>query len=242
MEPGIGREFVEKTKHKNLGPSDQQLGIPKPPLEIPCGEERTPIQLAKPEGARSEFQKLVEGRSSVRTYASTALTQAELSYLLWCTQGVKTVDYGHTFRTVPSAGARHALETALLINNVEGLWPGLYHFRALNHTLQEFVLSDRIASEVAHACLGQNFIRQSAATFIWYADAARMTWRYQQRGYRYLFLDAGHVCQNLYLAAESIGCGACAIAAYDDDRLNDLLHLDGAENFVLYLAAVGKKP
>ena len=68
-----------------------------------------------------------------------------------------------------------------------------------------------------------------------------MTWRYSQRGYRYVFLDAGHVCQNLYLAAEAIGCGCCAIAAFDDDVMNEILGLDGKKRFVIYLAAVGKK-
>jgi SagB-type dehydrogenase family enzyme len=66
-----------------------------------------------------------------------------------------------------------------------------------------------------------------------------MTWRYQERGYRYLFLDAGHVCQNLYLAAQEINCGVCAIAAFDDDKLNELLNI-GNEQTAIYMAAVGK--
>ncbi len=81
----------------------------------------------------------------------------------------------------------------------------------------------------------------SAVTFLWVAVPYRMTWRYQERGYRYLHLDAGHVCQNLYLAAEAIDAGVCAVAAFDDDALNTLLCLDAKEAFVIYLAAVGKK-
>jgi SagB-type dehydrogenase family enzyme len=68
-----------------------------------------------------------------------------------------------------------------------------------------------------------------------------MTYRYGERGYRYLHLDAGHVCQNLYLAAEAIGCGACAIAAFEDDEVNRVLGLDGESRFAIYLGAVGKK-
>ena len=241
MEPGVGREFIERTKHKYLGPSDQQLGTTKPALEAPYEGDGKTVDLTKPASPTNDFQRLVDQRTSVRAFAASALTLDELSYLLWCTQGVKSVEYGHTFRTVPSAGARHALETVLLVNNVEGLWPGLYRYLALKHGLKEFILSDRIGSEIAHACLGQNFIKAAPVSFIWYAVVDRMTWRYNQRGYRYLFLDAGHVCQNLYLAAETIGCGACAVAAYDDDRMNEILRLDGAEAFVIYLAAVGKK-
>ncbi|MFH1570318.1 MAG: SagB/ThcOx family dehydrogenase, partial [Gemmatimonadota bacterium] len=82
----------------------------------------------------------------------------------------------------------------------------------------------------------------SAVTFFWVAVPRRTTWRYVERGYRYLHLDAGHVCQNLYLAAESIGAGTCAIAAFDDDALIDILGLDPQEAFVIYLATVGKRP
>ncbi len=78
-------------------------------------------------------------------------------------------------------------------------------------------------------------------TFAWTVDSYRMTWRYGERGYRYLHLDAGHVCQNLYLAAESVDCGVCAIAAFDDEAANRLLGLDGEEQFVIYFATVGKK-
>jgi SagB-type dehydrogenase family enzyme len=81
----------------------------------------------------------------------------------------------------------------------------------------------------------------SAVTFVWTAVPYRMTWRYGQRGYRYLHLDAGHVCQNLYLAAEALGAGACAIAAFDDERMAGLLQVDPAEEFVIYLATVGKR-
>ena len=90
-------------------------------------------------------------------------------------------------------------------------------------------------------CLGQEFVKRSAATFIWVCDVNRMTWRYSERGYRYAFMEAGHVCQNLYLSAESIGCGVCAIAAYDDDTMNQLLGLDGESQFVIYIATIGKK-
>ena len=81
----------------------------------------------------------------------------------------------------------------------------------------------------------------SAATFLWVADKKRMEWRYGDRGARYLHLDAGHVCQNLYLSAEAIESGVCAIAAFDDDEINRVVGVDGKEQFVIYVATVGKK-
>ena len=162
--------------------------------------------------------------------------------MLWCTQGVREVPHGTTtFRTVPSAGARHALETYLLVNNIVDVPPGLYRFLAVEHNLTEVISDLSIVNQLTRACLGQRMVSTSAVTFFWVAIPRRMTQRYGQRGYRYLFLDAGHVCQNLYLAAECIGCGVCAIAAYDDDDLNAILDLDGEQQFVIYLATLGKK-
>jgi SagB-type dehydrogenase family enzyme len=98
-----------------------------------------------------------------------------------------------------------------------------------------------ITERVTAGCLGQKSVESSAVTFIWVAIVDRMKWRYDVRGYRYLHLDAGHVCQNLYLASESIQCGVCALAAFDDDEINQVLGLDGKQQFVIYVAPVGKK-
>jgi len=239
---GIGQEFIEKTKYKHLGASGQQTGVHPPSLEADFGKGGEKFDLSSPDRVESELKKYIDGRTSVREYRKEHISKDELSYLLWCTQGVKkVVDGMYTFRTVPSAGARHALETLVLVNNVRGLATGVYRYLALEHKIQEFATREAVADEIAHACFGQDFVKKSAVTFIWVAVSDRMTWRYSERGYRYILLDAGHVCQNLYLAAESIGCGVCAVGAYDDDAINKLLGLDGKNKFVIYIAAAGRK-
>jgi SagB-type dehydrogenase family enzyme len=238
----IGQEFFEKTGYKHLGPSPQQRGAVPPALQVDFSEGGERIEMPSAENIGGEVQKVIEQRRSIRRYSQKVLTQQELAYLLWCTQGVKQAEAGlHTFRTVPSAGARHAFETLVLANRVEGLQPLLYQYMALEHKLGVVSRDDRMAEKIMFGCLGQNMIAKSAATFIWVADVKRMTWRYGQRGYRYILLDAGHVCQNLYLAAESIGCGACGIGAFDDDIMNETLGLDGKKHFVVYVACVGKR-
>lgn len=241
---GIGREFLEKTEYRHLSPSDQERGVAQPPLQIRLGEGEV-VELTDPRDALdggASLREAIEARRSLREYSEAPLSLAELSYLLWSTQGVsRVIPDRATFRTVPSAGARHALETVVLVNRVDGLEPGTYQYLALDHRLMSLDSSPEFADRMADACLGQKMVRDSAATFVWVADRNRMAWRYGERGVRYLFLDAGHVCQNLYLAAESIGAGACAIGAFDDGRVNDLLGLDGVERFVVYLASVGKR-
>ncbi len=246
MSKKIGHEFMVQTRYENLEPSGQKQQLPQPPLEAFYNGTETIIDLPMPEDIPAiniDFMAAVELRTSVRDYdAYTPMSLLELSFLLWCTQGVKQVlGDTATLRTVPSAGARHAFETYLLINNVEGLQPGLYRFLAMEHKLAQVNMTETIAQEITKACLGQKFVGSSAVTFIWAADVARMTWRYGERGYRYLHLDAGHVCQNLYLSAQVIGCGACAIAAFDDGLINQVIGLDGEENFVVYIGTVGKR-
>ena len=243
---GIGREFMEKTRYKYLSVSAQQQGLAQPPLQVPYEGEAEPIDLPAPSTIavpEVDLRLAIEARESVRRYANQPLSLAELSFALWCTQGVKGVqgDYA-TFRNVPSAGARHAFETYLLVNRVEALSPGLYRFLALEHKLVDMDLEPGVAEAITKACWDQAMVMRCAVTFIWVAVAERMTWRYGQRGYRYMHLDAGHVCQNLYLAAEAIEGGVCAIAAFSDEDMNPLLGLDGEEQFVIYLATMGKRP
>jgi SagB-type dehydrogenase family enzyme len=242
---GIGAEFITRTKYEFLEPSQQSRGLPQPPLELETYRDRELIELPRPEACKVpgiDLRQAIERRSSVRRYSRTPLAREELSFLLWCTQGVKEVLPGSaTLRTVPSAGARHALETYLLINSVRGLETGLYWYSALRHGLVLLDASPTLGDQLVAACLGQRFVAESAVTFIWSALTARMLWRYGERGYRYLFLDAGHVCQNLYLAAEAVGSGACGVAAFSDDGVNGFLGIDGEQQFALYLAAVGKR-
>ncbi len=246
MVKGTGREFMEKTKYKYLDRSDQVKGLPQPPLTLAPAEGRLVHRLPDPEKAPRKTVDLwdaINDRVSVRAYSEEEpLSLEELSYLLWCTQGVKEATARPaTLRTVPSAGARHCFETYVLVNRVEGLRRGLYRFLATEHSLQEVNMDPGIAEMVTQACFNQRFVMQSAATFIWTAVAYRMAWRYGERGYRYMHLDAGHVCQNLYLAAEAVGCGVCAIGAFHDDALNEALRIDGVEQFAVYVGVLGKK-
>jgi SagB-type dehydrogenase family enzyme len=245
MVKGTGRKFMEKTKYKYLEKSDQVKGLPQPPLALSPAKDKPVHRLPDPREVPRravDIWDAINNRVSVRAYSEEPLSLGELSYLLWCTQGVKEVtDRAATLRTVPSAGARHCFETYVLVNMVEGLKQGLYRFLATEHSLQEVDTDPGIAERVTQACFNQRFVMQSVATFIWTAVAYRMMWRYGERGYRYMHLDAGHVCQNLYLAAEAIGCGACAIAAFHDDALNEVLQIDGVEQFAVYVGVLGKK-
>lgn len=246
MVQGTGSEFLKKTKYPSFELTDQVRGVPQPPLEREPEPGKRIVPLPAPDSIRTgplDLREAIDRRRSVRDYDHRPLSLDELSLLLWSTQGVEHVDDDRTvtFRTVPSSGARHALETYLLVNDVEGLEPGLYRYLALEHRLVEESVEPNIAIRINGACQNQTFILRSGVTFLWVADIYLMTWRYGERGYRDIFLDAGHVCQNLYLTAELMGCGVCAVSAFGDEAMNRILGLDGEERFLVYLATVGKK-
>jgi SagB-type dehydrogenase family enzyme len=245
MSDKIGPVFIQRTKYPHLERSDQMLGKDAPEREMNRPEGAKPILLPDPETCPLEDMTVGEAiarRRSVRAFSERALSMEELSFLLWATQGVESVlPGGASLRTVPSAGARHALETFILVNRVNPLKPGVYRYLAYDRRIIALPGIESAVASLTGACLNQRMVGASAAAFFWAAVPERMTWRYSQRGYRYLFLDAGHAAQNLYLAAEAIRCGVCAIAAFDDDALNQVLGLDGEKQLALYAAVVGKK-
>jgi SagB-type dehydrogenase family enzyme len=161
-----------------------------------------------------------------------------LSQLLSATQGITHTSFGHSFRACPSAGALYPIETYVAVNQVDGLSPGIYHYYPPKHTL-ELLVQGTFGSDLAQAALGQEMVRAASVVFVWTAVVQRSKWKYKERGYRYIYLDAGHIGQNLYLAAAALDLGCCAIGALFDEEVNHLIGVDGKDETVVYMGAVG---
>ena len=160
---------------------------------------------------------------------------------MWATQGIRqNLDSGHALRTVPSAGCRHAFETYLCVLNIQDLDQGIYRYLPREHQLLFEFTEEDLNKKIRHAVLGQRYPGEAAVTFIWATIPYRMEWRYGIAAHKVIAIDAGHVCQNLYLACEAIGAGTCAIAAYDQGERDKLLRIDGQDEFTIYIASVGK--
>lgn len=243
-----GRWWMKDTirQHVDFSSTAQSRRLPPPPLQKPCAPDSVRVSLPDGQSALSRLGRMpvgeaVAARESVREYAEDPLTLEELSALLWATQGVRrALGPICALRTVPSAGARHAFETYIAASRVEGLPAGLYRFLPFDGQLVRVRIDKQIGLRSAAACLGQEFVADAAVTFFWTAIPARMEWRYGAASCKVIAIDAGHVCQNLYLACTALGAGTCAIAAYDQGACDRLLNVDGEEEFVVYVAPVGK--
>lgn len=240
-EPGIGRRFQNETKYTPeslAGHTIDFTSIPPTFKEYPNPLLRVSLPEPKAKG-ETNIWKLFLKRRSRRDYAADRpLRLNDLSALLWAAQGL-TAQFGDTFfRTAPSAGALYPVETYLSVRAVEGLEEGIYHFRPGDYDL-ELLKKGHFAVQLARAGLQQSVLLHAQVTFVWSAIIARGRWKYNERAYRYAYIDAGHIAQNLYLAGEGLGFGVCAVGAFYDDEVNTIMGFDGEDETVIYMATVG---
>jgi SagB-type dehydrogenase family enzyme len=234
-----GDQFQQKSKyHRDRMPGGRGMRgeRPAPVKTYPDAERVTLPSPAAPH--RLDLSEALRRRKSIRDYTDEPLSLETLSYLLWAAGGIQRVEHGYPFRTAPSAGALYPVETYLAVRRVDGLEPGLYHFAVEEHAL-ELLRGGEAGAEVAAAALGQRMCARAAVVFCWTAVFQRCKWKYGQRAYRYVYLDAGHIAENLALAAVQCRLGSCQIGALFDDEVNRLLDVDGREESVLYLTCVG---
>ncbi|HPF53785.1 MAG TPA: SagB/ThcOx family dehydrogenase [Eubacteriales bacterium] len=223
--------------------SDQQLQVPPPPLTkapVSCDRTLLPMDFECLE-LKNDTLALIRDRTSHRVYTGQAMTLLELSFLLWATQGIRAIRGNNyaTLRTVPCGGARHEFETYLAVRDVQGLKPGAYHYLPMSAEL-EFIgdIAD-YENSVSNSLNEQKWGSTANVVFYWSAVPYRAEWRYGPFTHRVMLIDAGHICQNLYIACEALGLGTCAVASFDRQLCNSIFKLDDVDEFIVYTAPVG---
>jgi SagB-type dehydrogenase family enzyme len=237
-----GYQFLKQTGFSN----DQKTPANEPVTKICgiCEPEQKIISLPLPEEITTDpylLRDTLDNRKTIRDYSEDGMYKWELSLLLHYTQGVREKKGESYFRTVPSAGDLHPFETILVINRVNGIEPGLYRYLPIDHALVREVCHSGDKNSVALACRRPSLVSNSAVAFLWSAVPARMVWKFGSRGWRYLFIEAGHICQNLYTIGTALNLGVCAIGSYNDDEINCILGIDGTNEFCIYMASVGRR-
>ena len=183
--------------------------------------------------------KAIAARRSTRDYVQSPMTADELSRLLFLTGGVSADKYGNARRTAPSSGALYPIEVYAVVHRVDGIDPGVYHYAYREHALEQIRAGDFRAAVVDQA-IAQEFLGECGVVLFLTMIMQRMRPKYQDRSYRYGLLEAGHLGENAYLAATSMGLGACGVGAFMDDAINEMLGVDGIEEAAVYMLASGR--
>jgi SagB-type dehydrogenase family enzyme len=239
-EGGEGADFHERTKLTWLSAIKGALKRKKQP-DVGKARPGLPIvRLPEPDFMGMPLEEALRKRRSARNYSKKPVALEALSQLLFSAQGITGETYGVKLRTAPSAGGLYPMELYIFAHNVEGLPPGLYHYSPFRHSLTVLERGD-YGKALLRAGLEQEMLRDAALVIALTAVPERTTWKYGERGYRYIYMEAGHIAGNVLLEAVSLGLGAVPVGAFLDDRLDMLLGIDGREEISLYLIAVGAR-
>ncbi len=187
------------------------------------------VNLSEPKKTgRMSLEQAIASRRSRREFLPKPLSLEQIGQLAWAAQGRGS---GGRYRTTPSAGATYPLE--LFIVTVDGL----FHYRPAKHALEQLVDKD-LREELCSAAWGQEFIKAAPVTFVFTAEFNRTTGHYGKRGVRYVYMEAGHVAQNVHLQAEAMGLGSVAVGAFEDISVGKVLLLpDDLES--IYMVTIG---
>ncbi len=238
---GIGDLYHQETKYRRDAMPRGGLDWAHQPSsykEFPTALKHVPLHPPEQREGRPIWETIAE-RRSYREFSPQPMTFAELSQLVWATQGITARAWGYDFRAVPSAGALYPIETYLVVNRVIELTPGLYHLDIKEN--QVILLKEgNFGHDLSRAGLGQEMLEEASCIFVWTAIVKRSKWKYRERAYRYIYMDVGHIGQNLYLAATAMNLGCCTVGAFFDEEMDRLIGVDGKEEISVYLGAVGR--
>lgn len=253
------RNFMKSSMcdYNLIATADIAKGVPQPPLQKSVPDDSILFDLPPVNSMtapKADFFQCTSNRISRRKYSEEPMTIEELSFLLWCTQGVKKViggywDYlkdgsGRNYlRHVAAGGCIPAYETYIAVNNVEGIDSGVWRYLSLTHQLihvkEVNELPARISSVFTNSCQNQSYTAKAGAIFFWACRPYYGEWRYKETAHKIMLIDLGHISHQLYLATEAIWCGCCAIGGYYQDKADELINVDGEEEFTVLCASVG---
>jgi SagB-type dehydrogenase family enzyme len=182
------------------------------------------------------LEQAIAGRRSERDYADEPLSLSDVGQLLWAAQGITGAE--GVGRAAPSAGGLYPLEVRVVAERVEGLSPGAYHYAPDRHELALTGGGSR-REALAEAGLSQEALARAPAVLVVSGVFARTTAKYGERGVGYVFMEAGHAAENVYLQAVALGLGTVSIGAFDDAAVAQAVGLS-AEEQPLYLMPVGR--
>lgn len=197
------------------------------------------IPLPKPDYRGMVLEDVIKKRRSVREYSPRPLELYQVSQILFAAQGLTGSLHGRPVRAAPSAGALYPFEVYVIVNNVENLQKGIYHYSIINHAL-ELIKPGDFRNDITSAGLKQEMLGDAGVTIVLTAIFDRTRHKYGERGIRYVYMESGHISQNIFLQAVSLGLGSVSVGAFLDKKINNLIGIDGQKEAAIYLHSVGR--
>jgi SagB-type dehydrogenase family enzyme len=233
--------------HRNTSrwPFNMQAIPDAPSQEAPHKEyfNALTFPLPEPRFPTIPLNEAISARLSCRRFTGTPLKYLELATLLKASYGIHDriflADVEFLERLVPSGGGLYPLELYLLVQNVESIEPGIYHYAVLHHTLEQIRNMQFPSHFTSDLFMGQPYVAKAAAIIVLAAVIERSLWKYGDRGYRYILFEAGHVAQNLNVVASAMGLGSLNLGGFFDSDMAILLGLDIEKEPPLYGVALG---
>jgi SagB-type dehydrogenase family enzyme len=240
-EEKVGDLYHRETKYRREAMPREGLDWarqPSPYKEFLSSLKHFPIRTSDQRGGKPIWETIAQ-RRSIREFSRASITFSELSQLIWATQGTTSRAWGYDFRASPSAGALYPIESYIVSNRVEEIPPGIYHFNVKGVQLT-LLKEGHFGPDLEQAGLDQEMLKGASCVFVWTAVIGRSKWKYRERAYRYIYMDVGHIGQNLYLAATAMNLGCCTVGAFYDEEVDRLIGVDGKEEISIYMGAVGR--
>ena len=228
------RRYFEKNLRGRRGPSVYKTYPGRPRINLLRGA-----------GAEAPFFATLKRRRTTREFSGESISLKQFSRIVNSTWGresyYETKAFGRLLhKASPSAGARHPIETYVIVNSVEGLERGLYHYSVMDDSL-ELLKGGDFRERCVEYCAGQDWVKQASAVFFMTAVVARTQWKYRDpRAYRALLLDTGHLSQTFLLTSTALGLGAFCIGVISDLLIEKDFGLDGVNETVLFAVGVGR--
>jgi SagB-type dehydrogenase family enzyme len=191
------------------------------------------VSLPLPKFKGIAVEEAISRRRSIRSFKKEPITLGEISMILWAAQGITGEEWGYKLRSVPSAGALYPIEIYLATKD------GIFHYLPEPHKLIKISDND-VRRSLARAALGQSFIEEAPLVLVITAVFERTMAKYGDRGHRYVYAEAGHVSQNVYLECESLGLSTVAVGAFYDKEVQHVLEIPN-DHKPIYIMPIGHK-
>lgn len=238
--------FHENSKISNYypGPSDEAvLQRMQTTYESLQYKGYRKIELPKPKPLTVPLENALINRTTTNNMIPCVLTLEDVATLLHYSYGItrqnRNAHFPRFLRVVPSAGGLYPLEIFFYSSKIKEHAKGIYHYNPVSNNLRLLKVEDNV-DIISESLVQKNIAYESSLIIFITAIFKKSTFKYSNRGYRFILLEAGHVAQNINIVSSGLGLGCINVGGFFDHKIDAILELDGILHSTIYVVAIGK--